>query len=114
MEEVNDAQLSSLPRDLIALWREYQFGLNGRKAARLFTVAERNANRKIKQKFYRRGQVWNCMKRQIHRGLTPEQAAIELHSVYGNNAPVSRIIDLLIKDKQRFKENGGYHPNLSV
>lgn len=28
MEVVNDAQLGNLPRDLISLWREYQFGLN--------------------------------------------------------------------------------------
>jgi CBS-domain-containing membrane protein len=49
MEAVNDAQLSSQTRDLITLWREYQFGLNGRKAARLFTTRERNANRQTNQ-----------------------------------------------------------------
>jgi hypothetical protein len=82
MEALNDAQLSSQPRDFITLWREYQFGLNGRKAARLFTTQERNnANGKIKQKFYRRGEIWECMRRQIHRGLTPEQAALELQFV---------------------------------
>ena len=53
MKVLNDAQLSSLTLDLITLWREYQIGLNRRKAARLFTVAERIANRKIKQNFYR-------------------------------------------------------------
>ena len=114
MEVVKDAELSNMPPDLITLWREYQFGLNGKQAARLFTTAERNANRKTKQKFYRRGQVWQCMKRQIHRGLTPEQAALELHTVYGNEARVSTIIDLLIKDKKRYKDRGGFHPNLSV
>jgi hypothetical protein len=36
METSNDAQLSSQPRDLITLWREFQFGLNGRKAGRQF------------------------------------------------------------------------------
>jgi hypothetical protein len=114
MEVVNTAQLSSQPRDLITLWREYQFGLNGRKAARQFTTQERNADRKIKQKFYRRGQVWECMKRQIHRGLTPEQAALELRLVYGTKSSVSKIIDLLIADKKRYKARGGYHPSLSV
>ena len=74
----------------------------------MFAVAEHNANRKIRQKFYRRGQVWNYTKRQIHRGLTPEQAARELHSVFVN---VSRIIELLIKDKQRHKGKGGFRPN---
>jgi hypothetical protein len=54
------------------------------------------------------------MKRQIHRGLTPEQAALELRLVYGAKASVSKIIDLLIKNKQRYNERGGYHPSLSV
>ena len=114
MEIVNDANLSSLPRDLITLWREYQFGLNGRKPARLFTTGERNANRKMKQTYYRRNQVWECMRRQVHRGLTPEQAAQELRMVYGPKTSVSRIINLLIEDKKRYKNDGGYHPNLSV
>jgi hypothetical protein len=35
------------------------------------------------------------MKRQIHCGLTPEQAALELRLVYGSMASVSKIIDLL-------------------
>jgi uncharacterized NAD(P)/FAD-binding protein YdhS len=96
MEALNDAQLSSQPRDLINLWREYQFGLNGRKAARQFTTRERNANRQIKQKFYRHGLIWERMKRQIQRGVTPEQAALELRLVYGAKASVSTIIDLLI------------------
>jgi hypothetical protein len=71
-------------------------------------------DKQTKQKFYRRGQIWECMKRQIHGGLTPEQAALELRVVYGAKASVSTIIDLLIKDKQRYKERGGYHPTLSV
>jgi hypothetical protein len=32
MQALNDAQLSSQPHYLITLWREYPFGLNGRKA----------------------------------------------------------------------------------
>jgi hypothetical protein len=33
--------LSPNPRDLYSLWQEYEFGIGGRKAARLFTAAER-------------------------------------------------------------------------
>jgi hypothetical protein len=54
------------------------------------------------------------MKRQIQRKLTPEQAALEFWLVYGAKASVSTIIDLLIKDKQRYKDRGGYYPSLSV
>lgn len=106
--------LSKMPRDLNALWKEYQFGLNGRKAARLFTTTERNINRKIKQKYYRRNQIWQCMKKQIHRGLTPEEAVQELYAVYGSKSSVSQIIELVIADKKRYQDSGGYHPNLSV
>ena len=33
--------LSKSPQDLFVLWDEYQFGLGGRKPARLFTIAEK-------------------------------------------------------------------------
>jgi hypothetical protein len=39
MQALNDAQLSSQPRDLITLWREYPFGLNGRKA--IYNIREK-------------------------------------------------------------------------
>jgi hypothetical protein len=113
LEAVNNANLSHLPRDLAALWREYQHGLYGMKPARLFTTEERN-NTKLKQKYYRRNQIWQIMVKQSRRGLTPEQAANEIYMVYGARTSVTKIIDCIIKDKERYKETGGFHPNLSV
>ncbi|KAL7512088.1 hypothetical protein ACHAXN_009059 [Cyclotella atomus] len=108
-----EATLSKMPRNLIELWKEYQFGLNGRKAANLFTTGERNTNRKIK-KYYRRSVIWQCMVKQIDRGLTIEEAAQELYAVYGSKSSISYIIELMIRDKKKYKDNGGYNPSLSV
>lgn len=92
---------------------EYQDGLSGRKPARLFTTQERNFKLN-KQKYYRRNVIWQCMKRQIARGLTPEQAAAELHTIYGAKTNPTAISKMLVADKRRYSHNGGYHPNLSV
>ena len=54
------------------------------------------------------------MRRQIARGLTPEQAARELLTLYGSKKKPTEISTLLVADKKRYKDSGGYHPNLSV
>ena len=41
----NSASLSKCPRTLYALWNEYEFGLNGQKAAKNFTSREQGKNR---------------------------------------------------------------------
>jgi hypothetical protein len=75
-------------------------------------MAERN-NKKLKQKYYWGNQIWQIMV-QSRRGLTPEQAANEIYMVYGIRTSVTKIIDCIIKDKEWYKETGGFHPNLSV
>ncbi len=45
------ADLSPTPRDLYVLWDKYQFGIGGRKPARLFTRTEKGA---VKHKYHRR------------------------------------------------------------
>ena len=35
------ATLSATPRDLYILWQEYNVGIEGQKAARMFSAAER-------------------------------------------------------------------------
>jgi len=93
------------------MWREYTFGLAGRKPARLFTTAERN-RKEIRQKYYRRNVIWQCMDRLVRAGRTPERAADELYRIYGHKTPVTRISELIVQDKKRF--DGGYHPNLGI
>ena len=110
MREVSRATLSKLPRHLLTLWREYMFGLHGRKPARLFTTEERN-RKEIKQLYYRRNVIWQLMEKQVRFGLTPEQACAELRVVYGNKTSITRMSELIVKDKKRY---GSYHPSLSV
>ena len=97
--DISTAQLSTLPCRLLVLWLEYIFGLNGRKPARLFTIAERN-RKKIKQKYYRRNVLWKCMARLVQSGHTPEQAADELYKIYVNKSPVTKMSDLIAKERK--------------
>src|SRR5210317_2335587 len=109
----NMATLSNNPRSLVELWREYQFGIDGRKPARDFSTDERN-NRVggIKQKYYRRRFVWNAIKRLISSGMTSQAAIQKLRDVYGHSTSVTTIIEKIRRDKKEYQENGGYHPNL--
>ncbi|ETO84830.1 hypothetical protein F444_01297 [Phytophthora nicotianae P1976] len=43
--DTHSVRLSKRPKDLYELWGEYEFGLNGMKAAREYTAAERGANK---------------------------------------------------------------------
>ena len=109
----NMATLSHNPRSLVELWREYQFGIDGRKPARDFTPQERN-NRVggIKQKYYRRRFVWNAIKYLISTGMTSQSAIAKLRDLYGHSTSISNIIEKIRRDKNEYGENGGYHPNL--
>ena len=41
----NGVKLSKNPRDLYVVWKEWEFGLNGTKQSKDFTIHERGANR---------------------------------------------------------------------
>ena len=113
---VEDTRATLTPnlRCLKSLWNEYQFGLQGRKAARMFTTAERNKNRVTKQTYYRRNIIWDVMSKQMRRGLTIDQSVTEIHSVYGTRSSISTISKQIAKDRRTYAHNDGYHPNLSV
>jgi hypothetical protein len=90
------------------LWHEFKHGINGGKPAEQFSTAERNCRiGGLKQKYYRRSVVWQCMDRLVRSGLTPQAAANRIHEAYGHNLSVTQIINLMIHDRR----NGG-HPNL--
>jgi len=110
LAEVRPAELSKNPRSLMGLWNEYEFGIDGRKAAKTWNAREINNGGKVKQKYWRRNQVWMVMARLVRGGRTAELAAIEIQKVYGFQMSVTKIIDSLIKDKQKYP--GGIHPNL--
>jgi len=107
----NMATLSKQPKSLHELWREYMFGIDGRKPAHDFTPAERNTKTN-KQKYYRRKHVWSTIERLTRNGHTVEMAIEKIRSVYVQNQRVTKIIEGIIRDKRVYRHSGGYHPNL--
>lgn len=101
------ATLSKNPRDLYVLWREFDKGLGGRKAARLFTARERG---QVKATYYRRKVVWEAIATLIRAGRTAFVAIDLIYQSYGRNQSVTKIIGSMLRDRRL---RGG-HPNLRV
>ena len=80
--EATPAELINNPKTLMELWNEYDKGINGRKAARKFTTAERVRSRKMKQKYWRRNHEWQAIERLVRKGRTPMVACNEIRTVY--------------------------------
>lgn len=106
------ATLVDKPKDLYVLWQEYTVGVGGRKPAKDFSNAEKN-NRAlgIKQKYYRRLHVWQVQARLIDGGLSVVAANTKILQATGARS-LTKIIDMLIKFKEVYKNNGGSHPML--
>ena len=108
LEEVDEqAVLSHNPRSLKELWVEFKFGLNGNKPAEQFTRKERNANRSIRQKYYRRKVFWDLCAKMINQGFSLDNAIRKIRGIYGHSLSITKILDMLGKDRKR-----GGHPNL--
>ncbi|KAI2493756.1 hypothetical protein MHU86_20795 [Fragilaria crotonensis] len=100
------ATLSRTPRDLHILWHEYEFGLGGRKPARLFTPAERG---RCKYLYHRRKVVWDQIASMIRAGHTAQSAIDYLYYQYGRDKPVTQIINDMRRHRMRDRNNLGYH-----
>jgi hypothetical protein len=92
--------LSKKPPDLFALWREYEFGIGGRKAAKDFSPTERGKSRFT---YSRRKVFWDCVITQIQLGYTNEVAIDRIYGAYGRGKTISQILAGLRKDRA----NGG-------
>jgi hypothetical protein len=104
------AQVSTLspnPRSLYLLWDEYENGIGGRKAARLFSREERG---KVKDKFHRGKVVWNCIATLVCAGLMAHVAIDRIHHIYGENTTVTKIINRMRQDRRA----GVVNPMLQV
>ena len=93
---MSGVKLSRNPKDLYTVWKEWEFGLNGTKAARDFTIRERGANRFA---FSRRKNVWDAVIRMIAHGFTSDTAIDRIYLVYGRKKSVCTICNLLAKDR---------------
>jgi hypothetical protein len=88
--------LSKHPKDLFHMWEEYQFGIEGRKAARKFSIKERGRNRFT---YNRRKIVWDKISELIREGHSHLTAIDEIYDTYGRDATVTTIINKLRSDR---------------
>ena len=91
------AALSSTPRDLYVLWQEYQVGIGGRKAARMFSSFERG---RVKHKFTRRKVVWSTIDKLVRGGLNANVAIDRIYNVYGRDSTVTSVINRMLTDRR--------------
>jgi hypothetical protein len=101
------ATLMPTPRSLHDLWQEYEFGVGGRKAAKLFSYTERGRS---KHKYHRRKIVWDLISGLVRQGHTADAGIDRIYAVYGGQTSVSNIINGLKRDKK----NGTMNPNLVI
>lgn len=90
------ARLSRV-KTLHQLWQEYEFGLNGRKAARDFTTAERVRQRSM---YSRRLVFWNVICRMINKGYSAERAVDVVYAHYGSRNTMTKILKNMARDKR--------------
>jgi hypothetical protein len=91
------ATLSPTPKCLYSLWQEYQGGIGGRKAAKLFTPHERG---QAKHKFCRRKVVWETVERLVKGGLDGNVAIDRIYLAYGREQNMTKLINLMLTDRR--------------
>jgi len=93
------ASLSPNPKNLFNLWQEYQIGIGGRKAAKLFNRSERGG--KVKHKYSRRRVIWSTISGMVRLGLTADAAIDQIYAVYGQQTCVTKIINQMKKGQRK-------------
>lgn len=101
------ARLAAHPKTLYDMWNEWEQGLGGNKAAKLFSATERG---RCKHSYCRRKLVWEILARLVRAGYTPQVACDTVYGVYGQNMSVTRIIQGIKDDKR----NGVQRAELQV
>ena len=78
VDEPPIASLSTMPRNLYELWREYTHGIGGRKAACHFSYHDRG---RVRHKYHRRNVVWKIIDGLVKLGNSAETAIDRIHAV---------------------------------
>ena len=99
-EDVETIPLMNCPRTLQILWAEYEFGVGGKKPAKLFTARERG---KVKFSYSLWKPFWTLVERMICFGYSHTNAIEKIESVYcsGRSKSVTQILREIRRDKQR-------------
>eukprot|EP00569_Conticribra_weissflogii_P019666 CAMPEP_0171425364 /NCGR_PEP_ID=MMETSP0881-20121228/3271_1 /TAXON_ID=67004 /ORGANISM="Thalassiosira weissflogii, Strain CCMP1336" /LENGTH=187 /DNA_ID=CAMNT_0011944673 /DNA_START=1394 /DNA_END=1956 /DNA_ORIENTATION=- len=91
-------KLQKYVKNLYLLWKEYEFGLDGKKPAREFTTYERGQN---KCSYSKRKVFWDIVEKLIQRGYTSDTAIDHIYLVYGMKKSNTQILDAMRKDKMQ-------------
>ena len=86
-------------------------GINGRKPAKDFTLAECKRTKMIKQKYYYCYHVWRTQAHLIDGGLLIIAANQQIYTVTGGKT-VTQVVSCLIQFQKVYKNEGGTHPSL--
>jgi len=92
-----EATLMPTPRSLHDLWAEFEHGVGGRKAAKLFSYSERG---RCKHRYHRRKIVWDLIGGLVRAGHTAQVEMDRIYTVYGGNTSVTTIINSIKRDKK--------------
>ena len=90
------SKLTKSPSDLFVLWREYEQGLDGGKAAKDYTAVERGRN---KHTYSRRRVFWDAVVKLMARGYTADSAIDRISEAYGRRLSVTQVINQMKKDR---------------
>jgi Transcriptional activator of glycolytic enzymes len=82
---LNSASLAPHVSSLQDLWKEYNTGLGGRKAAKEFTKEERAEQHKVTYK--RRSVIWEALEVMIENRMSFGKSCQCIHKVFGNFPP---------------------------
>jgi hypothetical protein len=88
------SKLTKSPSDLFALWREYEQGLDGGKAAKDYTAVERGRN---KHTYSRRRVFWDSVVKLVARGYMADSAIDRISGAYGRRLSVTQVINQMKK-----------------
>jgi hypothetical protein len=102
-----NATLCPAIKNLHDLWREYEVGLGNRKAAKLFTPAERG---QVTVTYSRRNNVWEIIRKLVNAGFTSDAAIAKIYSAYGERTSISQIIQKIISDRKNNRLPRELHP----
>ena len=101
-----ESSLSPKPRNLYELWMEYEHGIGGRRAARLFSRQERG---RVKTIYTRRKVIWDEIARLVRAGDTHTTAIDRIYQAYGPTLLITTITKKIRDDRRT-----GGHPALRV
>ena len=90
------------PRDLYELYREYEFGIGNKKAAKMYNSMERGAN---KWMYSFRLNFWNLVNHLVKKGYSSNVAIELIYTTYGKQISTTEIIRCIREDKK----NGRLH-----